>query len=307
MATNINWQRRFLRSGTAFTDTGTNDIKMYVSNNNGDVGAEVGSMTYTAGGLWNINIDIDTYNSNYYVLRYDVGAGFVTMDSAKDSGCAPLFIDLENHLPLIGGTMTGAIAIGDQQISGVNNITFNDTAGTLGGIANGNLIDKTADETITGAWTHSGDCTLSGDNSITGVTNFTKDCLLVNSVIAQPYFYINESIDTIANKEAVNGVVFTCDTKMTVISIESVHSVPSDNVANVTLQVERLSGVEAVGAGDVMLDPVFDMEAAADTIQSEKTPTNAALAVGDRIAIYLSDDPTNLAGLCVTIKLRYGN
>ena len=308
MATNIRWRKRFLRNGTEFDDSGTNDIKMYLSTVAGAIGAEVGSLTYEGdGGWWYIDIDIDTYNSNYYALRYNVGAGFVTMDAAKNSGCAPLFIDLENHMPLRGGTMTGNIAMGIQSLTNVRSLTFNDTAGTIGKgagtVANGNLIDKTADETVSGAWTFSGDCTLSGVITVTGITSFTEDKCLINSVISTPYLYITKTFGITDSETDINQVIFNCDAKMTVLAIESIHSVPSTPA--ITLQVERLSGTEAVEGGDDMLDPAFNLQGAANTIQSEKEPTNASLVIGDRIAVYVSGNPTDLEGLHLTIKLSY--
>jgi len=305
MATNIRWRKRFLRSGTEFTDAGTNDIKMYLSTVAGAIGAEVGSLTYEGdGGWWYIDIDIDTYNSNYYALRYTLnGADWFTLDAAKNSGCAPLFIDLENHMPLRGGTMAGNIAMGIQSLTNVHSLTFHDTAGTVAGIANANLIDKTADETITGAWTFSGDCTLSGVITVTGITSFTEDKCLINSVIATPYLYITKTFGVTDLETDINQVIFNCDAKMTVLAIESIHSVPSTPA--ITLQVERLSGTEAVEGGDDMLDPAFNLQGAANTIQSEKEPTNASLVIGDRIAVYVSGNPTDLEGLHLTIKLSY--
>ena len=309
MATNINWRRKFLRSGVAFTDAGANDIKMYVSTNVGAIGAEVGSLTYTAGGLWNIDIDIDTYTSNYYALRYTLnGADWFTMDSTKGSGCAPLFIDLENHMPLTGDTMSGNIVADDNSVTSVNSITFNDTAGTITGIQNQNLIDKLTDETISGNWTFSGDCELSGSNSVTGITNFTTDKLLVNSVIATPYTYLVKTIDTIASNADIDGVIFTSDCKMEVVSIDEVHEVKA--TAACKLQVERLSGTEATGAGDDMLTDNggagFDLNANARTIQAGTLDAaSIGLSANDRIGLVSTGAEAGLQGVHLTIKLKY--
>jgi hypothetical protein len=42
--------------------------------------------------------------------------------------------------------------MGDNSLTGVDTITFTDTAGTIAGIANGNLLDKSATENVTGTW-----------------------------------------------------------------------------------------------------------------------------------------------------------
>ncbi len=56
------------------------------------------------------------------------------------------------HLPLAGGTMAGNIIMGDNSITGVDNITFTDT-GSIAGIENGNLVDKSTSESISQLWT----------------------------------------------------------------------------------------------------------------------------------------------------------
>lgn len=59
------------------------------------------------------------------------------------------------HLPLAGGTMAGDIAMGNFSLTGVNTITFTDVSGTIAGIQNQNLVDKSVAETIAGTWTFS--------------------------------------------------------------------------------------------------------------------------------------------------------
>ena len=312
MATNVRWRRRFFYTAGAEFIAGNfagADLRLRQSQSDGTDQGAVGSFTSEGNGLWYIDIDVDTYGSDYYLVEFYTDAAAVW---AAVGALDPVFIDLKDCMPLTGGTMSGAIAMGDKSVTGVNSITFTDTAGTIGLtgggageiVANGNLIDKTADETITGAWTFSGDCTLSGSNTVTGITSYTTDKCLVNSIIVQPYFLITKSFGVTDLAADIDQVLFTCDTKMTVISVEAVWSVAATGQ---TLQVERLSGVEAIKAGDNMLDPAFDLTGVANTIVSEKAPTNATLAAGDRIAIYVSGAPTDLERLCVTIKIRYGD
>ena len=47
------------------------------------------------------------------------------------------------------------IVMGDNSIIGIDTLTFTDVAGTIGGIQNQNLVDKSAAETIAGAWVFS--------------------------------------------------------------------------------------------------------------------------------------------------------
>ena len=53
---------------------------------------------------------------------------------------------LNSSLTLSGGN----IVMGDNSITGIDTLTFTDTAGTIAGIQNQNLVDKTASETISG-------------------------------------------------------------------------------------------------------------------------------------------------------------
>lgn len=61
-------------------------------------------------------------------------------------------------LILSGTAATFAVdaVMGDKQITGIDILTFTDTAGTIAGIQNQNLLDKSAAETITGAYTFNG-------------------------------------------------------------------------------------------------------------------------------------------------------
>jgi len=57
---------------------------------------------------------------------------------------------------------TGNQAMGDNSLTGIDTLTFTDTAGTIAGIQNQNLLDKSATETVSGQWEYSTGLTLSG-------------------------------------------------------------------------------------------------------------------------------------------------
>lgn len=65
------------------------------------------------------------------------------------------------------GTQAEDLVMGDNQITGVDNITFTDTAGAVAGIQNQNLLDKAATEAITGAWDFGGAADFEIPNSAT--------------------------------------------------------------------------------------------------------------------------------------------
>ena len=320
MATNIRWRKRLLLDNAEFTDSGSNAVKLYASTIAGAVGAEIGSLTYEGdGGWWYIDIDIETKDNGYYILQYTTnGADWIPIDKDNDSG-EPIMINNEPVMLLSGGTMTSDIVMTDatpasHSVTNVNSITFNDTAGTVGEdggaagtiIANGNLIDKTADETITGAWTHSGDCTLSGKNTVTGITNFTSDKLEINDVIATPYFYLTHTYNGALSAGDIDGVLFTCDTKITLIAVYECHSGVVDGAA-CELKIERLSDGEAIGGGDDVTD-AFDLKNdAVDTVHKDEALANAAFAIGDRIGVYVSASEAGADNVHLTIVYRYGD
>ena len=71
--------------------------------------------------------------------------------------------------------VTSNITMNDTSMTGVDTITFTDTGGTISGIQNQNLVDKSATESISGAWTHTGKTVL---------TNAGADTLQVKATTA---------------------------------------------------------------------------------------------------------------------------
>jgi len=111
-----------------------------------------GAFSETGKGLW--YIQIDSGDSGWYLVEsYTTASGAW----ADVNGFAPIYITREEFLPLAGGTMSGNIVMGDNSITGVNDITFTDDAsGTIGAIISDNLLDKSANETIAGDWACTG-------------------------------------------------------------------------------------------------------------------------------------------------------
>lgn len=71
--------------------------------------------------------------------------------------------------------MGGNIVMSDKSITGIDTLTFIDTAGTVAGIQNQNLLDKTATESISGEWTHTATTTLATTSIARAlVTNLTS-------------------------------------------------------------------------------------------------------------------------------------
>ncbi len=67
---------------------------------------------------------------------------------------------LNSKLNLAGGTMSGAIAMGGNNLTATGNITFDAVTNTVAGIQNQNLLDLSANETITGGWLFNNNITV---------------------------------------------------------------------------------------------------------------------------------------------------
>ncbi len=67
---------------------------------------------------------------------------------------------LNSKLNLSGGTMSGAINMGGNNITGTGDISFNAVTNTIAGIQNQNLLDLSANETITGGWSFNNNITV---------------------------------------------------------------------------------------------------------------------------------------------------
>ena len=70
-----------------------------------------------------------------------------------------------------GPTLSTGINMNDTTISGVDNITFTDVNGAIAGIENQNLLDKTAQETISDDWTFDDILFTAVTNTIAGIEN----------------------------------------------------------------------------------------------------------------------------------------
>lgn len=69
--------------------------------------------------------------------------------------------DTSNNMSGIGTlTMGGNIIMGDASVTGIDTLTFTDVNGTIAGIENQNLTDKSATETIAGDWIFTGVLTI---------------------------------------------------------------------------------------------------------------------------------------------------
>lgn len=90
-------------------------------------------------------------------------------------------------------------------------------------------------------------------------------------------------------------------------SVKGFHETAGDDAGAVTLDIEKLTGTQAPGAGVAVLGATkINLKATANTQQAPAltgTGANKTVAVGDRLALKLTGTPANVAGLLVSIVI----
>jgi len=231
--------------GTAFS--GANEagaaVRLRSSNVAGtDLGEYTGNVA-TSGdfadetyGYWSIGIDEE--DSGYFRVEWYTTATGVW---AAVGGFAPIKIDLEPYLPLDGGTMTGDIAMGEKDITGVKDIEFADDAvGTIGGITSEDLLDKSAAETVTGDWAHTGEVDITKDKLMIGGVAVTATAAEVNMLDG---LTTTDSLMTLQGGVSANTRSAATGATVTLTASESGY-IPIDTSSNnVTIVMPALSTV----------------------------------------------------------------
>ena len=140
-----------------------------------------------------------------------------------------------------------------------------------------------------------------------------KDSLPVNfSSIAGKTFIISWTLPGASAATAGNySTIFIAPFECVLIGMTKVQAAAGTDPGDVTLQIERLQGTEAPGAGDALLSSALSLKSTANTVQTGSivpTRTNgvllANLSENDRIALKLSGTPTAVANLTVTLLFQ---
>jgi len=102
------------------------------------------------------------------------------------------------------------------------------------------------------------------------------------------------------------GVFFHARMAYEIIYIAESHTVAGSDAGAVTLNIERLSGTEALDSGDEILVTAFDLKGTANTVSEKKGTAlqNTKLSPGDRLALKDSGTLTAVAGVCVTLFIK---
>lgn len=102
------------------------------------------------------------------------------------------------------------------------------------------------------------------------------------------------------------GVFFIVPFLCTVVGFKEVHQTAGTDAGAVTLQLEKLTGTEALDAGVNVLSTALSLKAAANTVQEGALTTTLAnrnLAEDDRLALKDSGVLTGVANVSVLVEL----
>lgn len=105
----------------------------------------------------------------------------------------------------------------------------------------------------------------------------------------------------------VDDIFFVAPFRCRVLSVKEVHAVAAGGTA--TMDVERLQGTEAPGAGDALTGGTIDLNGTANTVQTATLTTTAAhliLEVGNRLCVKKASGSNfgSLDNACVTVEFE---
>lgn len=131
--------------------------------------------------------------------------------------------------------------------------------------------------------------------------------------LSQKKVYVHWTIPGSSAATASNyGVFWIAPVACTVTGFAEVHEVAGTAGGTVSLQLERLQGTEAPGAGDDLLNSALSLKSAANTVQYgsiTKSRTSgrglANLAAGDRLCLKDSGTLTTLSNVTVVVTIMY--
>lgn len=115
-----------------------------------------------------------------------------------------------------------------------------------------------------------------------------------------------------ANASLADQNFFVAPQACKVLAISEVHAVAGNDAGAVNVQVEKVTGTTAPGAGINLLtnntNAGFNLKGTANTVQVgalSATASDLVLAAGDRLAVDFAGTLTTLAGVTVTVLVAY--
>jgi hypothetical protein len=117
------------------------------------------------------------------------------------------------------------------------------------------------------------------------------------------------SINPLLNADCVSQIFYTSPRRCYVFAVRYIHTTAGTAAGTVTLDLVRCSGTTTVANGTSLLDTtLFNCKATANTTQTGSLLSllsAVTLEVGDRLAIRFAGTVTTLAGVSVSVHLRY--
>lgn len=98
------------------------------------------------------------------------------------------------------------------------------------------------------------------------------------------------------------GPFFIADRAYEIVQASEAHTALGTGGA-CTLQIEKLTGTQAPGAGVTVLAAAFNLVGTVNTVQTQ-SGSNNRINVGDRLSLKLTGTPTSVANMNVDVVLR---
>lgn len=121
-------------------------------------------------------------------------------------------------------------------------------------------------------------------------------------------FIITETLQSGAATAANYGVFFIAPFACEVVSVQENHTTAGSDPGAVTLDIEKLTGTQASGAGAAVLGATkINLKEVAETVQAPAltaTTANKQLSAGDKLNILDVGVLTAVAGVAVTVQLK---
>lgn len=111
----------------------------------------------------------------------------------------------------------------------------------------------------------------------------------------------------IAATAANYGLFYIAPCACQVVSVREVHTAAGTDAGAVSLDIEKLTGTQALDEGVSVLAAVINLKGAINTVQSpavSETLASLKLAVGDRLALKDAGVLTAVAGVQVTVEVK---
>lgn len=114
-------------------------------------------------------------------------------------------------------------------------------------------------------------------------------------------------VGTAAATAANYGVFYIVPFACTLTAFKEVHQTAGTDAGAVTLDLEKLTGTQALDAGAVMLASTLSLKATINSVQTAtltNTLTNRNLVAGDRLALKDAGTLTAVANVTVMVELQ---